>query len=182
MAVAHHHPAPDKKTAQEAFSKPGATSLMPAAKPKEAPKGDPLIARVDEFAGQLLTAAQAPVQEGAQPVDFRDKLDVLKELVRWVAVKKGLDSGDNGGGIDEFKRRLREDDSAADKGAPRRFGPRRVISRPPNSGGNALDAIKGRLPDANPGDHAGGRNGAQRASVGAAGSLGQLYPGGDGDE
>lgn len=153
-----------------------------AAKPKPSPKGDPLVERMDAFAGELLTAAQVVPKEGEQGVDFRDKLDTFREVARWVSVKKGMSDAGGGESIHEFKARIHAEDGEADRRAPRRFGPRRVISTPPNSGGAALDAIKGRLPDANPRHDAGGGNGVERASLGAAGSLGLIHPGGDGDE
>lgn len=149
---------------------------MAKAKTDVSNKSDPLVTRLDGFANSLLDKAQG---EG---VDFRDTLDAFKEAVRWVGVKKGMSDGGGGESIHEFKARIHSEDSEADRRAPRRFGPRRVITTPPNSGGAALDAIKGRLPDANPGHDAGGGNGAERSSLGAAGSLGQLYPSGDGDE
>ena len=149
---------------------------MPVAKPKPPPKGDPLVERLDTFANVLLDKASG------DGIDFRDQLDAFKEAARWIAVKKGLGDGGGGESIHEFKARIHAEDSEADRRASRRFGPRRVVSTPPNSGGRALDAIKGRLPDANPRNDAGGGNGAQRASLGAAGSLGELYPSGDGDD
>lgn len=154
---------------------------------KPPPKGDPLIARMDAFADNLLTVAQATAPEGKQELEFRDKLDAFREVARWMAVKKGFSDGGSGIGesLAEFKSRVRaEDDGKADLGTSRRFARtiRAIPKHPTGAGGPALDAIKARLPGANHGHDAGGGNGAERASIGAAGSLGELYPSGDGDD
>ena len=149
---------------------------MPA-KPKPPPKGDPLVERLDTFANVLLDKASG------DGIDFRDQLDAFKEAARWIAVKKGLGDGGSGESLAEFKQRIHAEASEADRRTARSIrGPRVAIREPPRSGGHALDAIKGRLPDANPRNDAGGGNGAQRASVGAPGSLGDILAGDDGHD
>jgi hypothetical protein len=165
----------------------GDTPLMgKQPKPKPERGGDPLIARLDAFANSLLDTVQAPVKEGEQPVEFRDRLDVLKELIRWVSVKKGIPDDDKGEHLNEFKRRLRQDDGTSDSGKidPGRY-PRTITRLPSKStarGGSALDAIKARIPSTNAGDDAGGGNGAVGPRVGAFVGSGSLHSGGDGDE
>lgn len=159
---------------------------MKQPKPKPDKSGDPLIARLDAFANSLLDTVQTVPKEGEQTIEFRDKLDVLKELIRWVGVKKGIPDGDNGGGIDDFKRRLEPPYGAPHSGAPGHGLAPRIISRHPRkpggTGGSALDAIKARIPGTNSGDDAGRGNGTVSASLSPAGGGGGFHTSDDGDE
>lgn len=150
-------------------------------KPKPDKGGDPLIARMDAFAGQLLDKVQA---EG---IEFRDQLDAFKELARWIAVKKGaIDPSKGGESLDDFRRRLEAPNGAAHSGAPGHGLAPRIISRHPRkpggTGGSALDAIKARIPGADSGDDAGRGNGAVSAGLGPPVGLGSVRLSDDGDE
>ena len=149
-------------------------------KPKPDKGGDPLIARMDAFAGTLLDKVQA---EG---IEFRDQLDAFRELARWVAAKKGIDTEKGGSSIADFQRRLEPPYGAPHSGAPGHGLAPRAISRHPRkpggTGGSALDAIKARIPSTNAGDDAGGRNGAVGPSVSPLGSPGFVRAGDDGDD
>ena len=141
---------------------------------------DPLVARLDAFAGQLLDKVQG---EG---IEFRDQLDAFRELARWVAAKKGIDTEKGGSSIADFQRRLEPPYGAPHSGAPSHGLAPRVISRHPRkpggTGGSALDAIQARIPSADSGDDAGRGNGTVSASLSPDGGDRLVHAGDDGDE
>ena len=153
---------------------------MKQPKPKPDKGGDPLIARMDAFAGQLLDKVQG------DGIEFRDQLDAFRELARWVAAKKGIDTEKGGSSIADFQRRLEPPYGAPHSGAPGHGLAPRIISRHPRkpggTGGSALDAIKARIPGADSGDDAGGGNGVIRAGPGSSVGLGLVHAGDDGDD
>ncbi len=103
---------------------------------------DPLIDRMNEFAGRLLTAA-----EGA--ASLQDKIAVLKEVGGWIAIKHRLmEEGERGtrpknGG----KRRGFEHDSPEQQRqrALRRWR-RKSNAEPDCQEGSQLAALRARLP------------------------------------
>ena len=181
VALAHSAPGPAEAVSAAVVVRWQGLPSMKQPKPKPDKGGDPLIARMDTTAGLLLDKVQG------DGVELRDRLDVFKELARWIAVKKGIDpEGKGGSSIDDFKRRLEPPYGAPHSGAPGHGLAPRVISRHPRkpggTGGSALDAIKARIPSANPGDDAGRGNGAVSASLSAPISSGGFCSSDDGDD
>lgn len=132
---------------------------------------------MDKFANDLMDKADnsnVKIEEGAEPqpeIGLTSRLEVFKEVARWVAIKNRLgDDGDAGAGLDDLKRRLRNSEAAPRRGtsrAPPKWGDplyaadvRRAQLHPSGDGGAALDAIKQRIPEPDVGDDDGAGDGA----------------------
>jgi hypothetical protein len=118
---------------------------------KDQKKKDELVKSVDAFANELRELARK------DDIILQVRLEVFRELARWVAVKNKLsETEESGDGLSELRQRINR---PPQKGAPseRASQRRESFSRFPENparGGSALEAIKRALPRANGGDDA----------------------------
>lgn len=136
--------------------------------PAKAPKGDSFVQEMDEFAKELMGLAKGATKLDEGAVSLQTRLDVFRQLAAWVAIKNRLNEADDGGALDELKRRITGTGppSAGKARGDLKFKPHAAAwaqhgsKYPDGNGGSALDAIKRALPRPDAGDDDGAGDGS----------------------
>lgn len=105
-------------------------------------RNEEIIRKVEALALDMLTKVEG-TKEAQVTLDL--KMDVFERVCKWIQIRNKIEDPD-GGAIGDYKRRLAGEDTAHVPPS------RRPKNRNPAGGGEALTALKSRLPSADDGN------------------------------